>query len=305
MGNVLKDFSDATTALVELAGRQVVAVNGRDWGGSSGIILKPGVIVTAEEALERDDEVEVVLPDGGDAKATVAGRDPTTDVAVLRFDGADVAAPMPAAPPRPGAIVVGVGRVGKDVVAALGSVALVGGAWRSSQGGSIDALIRVDITLRRATEGGALVDADGNLVGMAVFGPRRRVLAIPHATVLRAADHILAHGTVVRGYVGVNFQTVATDVESGRGAIIVGLDPEGPAKKAGILLGDVVVLWNGETVNGTRTIIDKLGPSSVGLKATLGVSRAGKPVEVSLTVAPPPIRVNGCRPDSAGHGRSP
>jgi S1-C subfamily serine protease len=288
MSNVLRGFSDATTAVVQAAAQRVVAVNGRDWGGSSGIIVKPGVVVTAEEGLERDDEIDVILPDGKEAKATVAGRDPTTDVAVLRVSGAGLAEPKAAALPLAGAIVIGVGRVGKVVVAALGSIALVGEAWRSSQGGLIDARIRVDITLRRATEGGALVDAEGNLVGMAVFGPRRQVLAIPHSTVMRATEHILLHGSVVRGYVGVHVQPVAADAGSPAGAIVVGLDPEGPAKKAGIIIGDVVLTWDGEPVNGTRTIIEKLGPTSVGQSAKLGLSRAGKAVEVSITVAPRP-----------------
>ena len=211
MANMLKEFSDATAGVVEAAARFVVAVNGRDRGAASGIIVRPGVIVTAEEALERDEDITVVLPDGRKTGATVAGRDPTTDVAVLRVSGVDIAAPVAAPAPKAGAIVIGVGRVGKDVVAALGSVAFVGDAWRSSQGGVIDAMIRADITLRLATEGGALVDAEGKMIGMAVFGPRRRVLAIPHATIVRAVDHILAHGSVARGYVGVNVQRVSAD----------------------------------------------------------------------------------------------
>lgn len=288
MSNVLKDFSDATTAMVEDAARRVVAVNGRDRGGSSGIIVRPGIVVTAEEALEHEDNVEVILPDGREAKASVVGRDPTTDVAVLRVAGADVVGVEAAAMPRPGAIVIGVGRVGKDVVAALGSVSHVGEAWRSSQGGLIDARIRADVTLRRATEGGALMDAEGKLMGMAVFGPRQRVLAIPHATIMRSAEHILAHGSVTRGYVGINVQPVATDSASGGGAIIVGLDPEGPAKKAGILLGDIVLTWNGEAVNGTRAIIDRLGPSAVGQAVKLGLSRGGNQVDVSLIVVARP-----------------
>jgi S1-C subfamily serine protease len=288
MNSVLKDFSEATTAIVQAAAKRVVAIDGRDWGGSSGIILKPGIVVTAEEALERDDEVDVVLPDGQAVKATVAGRDPTTDVAVLRISGSDVAEPKAAALPLPGAIVIGVGRVGKDVVAAIGTIALVGEAWQSSQGGLIDARLRADITLRRATEGGALVDAEGNLIGMAVFGPRRRVLAIPHSTVLRATEHVLLHGSVTRGYVGVNVQPVAADAGSETGAIVVGLDSQGPARKAGIIIGDIVVTWNGEPVTGTRSIIERLGPASVGQTAKLGLSRAGNPIEVTMTVAARP-----------------
>src|SRR5665213_241511 len=102
---------------------------------------------------------------------------------------------------------------------------------------------------------------------MAVFGPRRSVLAIPHSNVLRATEHILLHGSVARGYVGVHVQPVAVDAGSLAGAIIVGLDPEGPAKKAGIIIGDIVVTWNGEPVTGMRSIIERLGPTSVGQSA--------------------------------------
>ena len=285
MSSVLKDFSDATTALVRETARRVVSLNGRERGSLSGIVIAPGIIVTAEEALERDGDVEVTLPDGQAATASVVGRDPTTDIAVLRVSGADIAAAPGAARPEAGAIVVGVGRVGKDVVAALGSLAHVGDAWHSSHGGLIELMIRADITLRPATEGGALVDAGGNLVGMAVFGPRRRVIAIPQATLTRVSEHILAHGSVARGYVGVSVQAVAGADQAGPGAIVVGLDQDGPAKSAGILLGDIVRTWNGEPVTGTRSIIDRLGPSSVGQVARLALSRAGNPVEVSVTVA--------------------
>ena len=249
---VLQDFSNAAIDLVATTAKSVVAVHGREWGQASGIIVKPGIVVTAEEALDKDDEIEITLPDGSNAKATLAGRDPSTDVAVLRFEGGDatVAAPV-AATPKAGGLVIAVGRNGKDSIAALGVIAYAGDAWRSSQGGLIDQMIRADIALARAAEGGPLVDAEGRLIGMAVFGPRRRVLAIPHATIVRASEEVLAHGSVGRGYIGVSVQSVRVDGEGeGRGAMVVGLDPEGPAKQAGVLLGDILLTWDGEAVSG-------------------------------------------------------
>src|SRR5262245_14239499 len=110
---ILKDFSDATVALVESAAKSVVAVHGREWGQASGIIVKPGVIVTAEEALDKDEDLELTLPDGSSAKATLAGRDASTDVAVLRFEGGDPsAAPPPPATPKAGSLVLSIGRNG-------------------------------------------------------------------------------------------------------------------------------------------------------------------------------------------------
>jgi S1-C subfamily serine protease len=287
---ILQDFSNATIDLVETVAKSVVAVHGREWGQASGIIVKPGIVVTAEEALDKDEKIEVTLPDGSNVKATLVGRDPSTDVAVLRFEGGDatVAAPA-AATPKAGSLVISVGRNGKDSVVALGAVAYAGPSWRSSQGGLIDRMIRVDIVLARAAEGGPLVDAEGKLVGMAVFGPRGRVLAIPHATIIRASEEVLAHGSVGRGYIGVSVQSVRVDGEGeGRGAMVVGLDPEGPAKKAGVLLGDILLTWEGEAVSGTRSVVHRLGPGTIGSTIKLGLSRAGSPTELTLTVGERP-----------------
>ena len=283
----LKNFSDAAAALVEATATHVVAVHGRDWLTASGIIVKPGVVVTAEETLERDEEVEVTLPDGSRAKATLAGRDQSTDVAVLRVEGAAATGELaPAAAAKPGALILSVGRTASGPLATLGVVAFAGPAWRSSHGGEIDALIRADIALPRQSEGGALVEAEGKLVGMAVFGPRRRVLAIPTATLSRAADRILAHGSVARGYVGVGVQSV--NAEEGRAPMVISLDDTGPAKRAGVLLGDILRTWNGEAITGPRGLVDRLGPDSVGTTVALGIVRGGSPVELKLTVAQRP-----------------
>lgn len=290
MSKVLKEFSDAVVGVVETAARSVVAVHGREWGQSSGIIVKPGVVVTAEEALDKDEDIEITLPGGTSAKATLAGRDPSTDVAVLRYQGGDAGAGLSAAAtPKAGSLVLSIGRNGAESIVSLGVIGYAGAAWRSSQGGLIDQMIRADIVLARAAEGGPLIDAEGNLVGMAVFGPRRRVLAIPHATIVRASDAVLAHGSVGRGYIGISVQSVRVDGEGdGRGAMVVGLDPDGPAKKAGVLLGDILLTWDGEAVSGTRSVVHRLGPGTIGSTVKLGLSRAGTATELSLTVGERP-----------------
>jgi len=286
---LLKDFSDAAVGLVENGARSVVAVHGRQWGQSSGIIVKPGVVVTAEEALDKDESIEVTLPGGDRVNATLVGRDPSTDVAVLQFEGGEAKIETPlAATVSAGSLVFGLGRNGGESIVALGVIAYAGPAWRSSQGGDIDRMIRADITLARAAEGGPLIDAEGKLVGMAVFGPRRRVLAIPHATLLRAADQILAHGSVNRGYIGLSVQSVRVEDSEDRGAMVVGLDPDGPAKKAGVLLGDILLTWDGEAVSGTRAVLNRLGPGSVGQSVKLGLSRAGGKTDLTVTVGERP-----------------
>jgi len=282
----LSGLSEALSSAVEKAAPQVVAVHGRDRVAASGFILKPGVVVAAEETIERDDAIEIGLPDGSTVPATLVGRDPSTDIAVLRYDGAAAGEALPRGPaPKTGSLLLAVGRRNGSVVAALGIVSTVGPAWRSSTGGSIDAFIRADLGLTRQAEGGVLLDAAGALVGMAVFGPRHQVIAIPANTIDRVAEEILKRGSIVRGYIGVGVHPVQAGDANGRAAMVVSLDPEGPAKAAGLELGDILTAWNGEPLTGPRSLVDRLGPGTGGTTVELGVSRGGKPTSVRVAIA--------------------
>lgn len=296
----LAAFSDQLAALVEQAAPSIVAVHGG--GRASGIHWRPGVIVTAEEALERDDDITVTLPDGRSVAATLAGRDPTTDVAVLRFapDGLAAAETGDAGSLRAGNLVVAVGRSEVGPVAAMGTVAIAGSAWQSQRGGMIDRLIRLDLALSRYGEGGALVDAAGRVVGMTVPGPRRRVLAIPASTIDRVTDLLLAKGRVPRGYLGAGLQTVTTgrrrsategSAEGGaRGVIAIGIDPDGPASRAGMVVGDIITGWAGEPVGSVRDLLRRLGPDSVGQNVELQILHGGAPATLEVTVGERPQR---------------
>ena len=202
-------FSDHTAQLVEGIAGSVVAVHGGARWPSSGIHWRSGVIVTAEEALERDEGIKITLMGGRQVEASLVGRDPTTDVAVLQFqpDGLAIA-PTADASLRSGQVAVAVGNHEGAPLAALGIVALAGGAWHSLRGGTIDSLIRLDLALHPAGEGGALVDPLGRVTGMTVLGPRRRSLAIPTSTINRTVDQLLTKGHVFRGYLGAGLQPV-------------------------------------------------------------------------------------------------
>jgi S1-C subfamily serine protease len=177
-------------------------------------------------------------------------------------------------------------------VASLGIVAVAGGAWHSLRGGAIDSLIRLDIGLSQAAEGGALVDVQGRVVGMAVLGPRRRALAIPAATIDRAVDQLLARGQVFRGYLGAGLQPVRLDRPAGdaqpagrgRGILVVSLDPGGPAAGAGLLVGDIVTAWNAKPIDRVREIMRFLGPDSVGHTVELGLLRGGAATELKVVI---------------------
>jgi len=202
-------LSDATAQLVERAAGSIASVRGGGRWHSSGIHWRSGIIVTAEEVLERDENIELTLPGGRLVEASLVGRDPTTDVAVLRFqpDGLPTAATAKA-PLRAGEAIFAIGNHDGTALAAFGIVASASGAWRSSRGGTIDEFLRLDLRLSPTGEGGALIDAQGRVLGMTVLGPRRRPLAIPTSTIERAVDQLSARGHVFRAYLGAGLRTL-------------------------------------------------------------------------------------------------
>ena len=289
-------LSHQFAALVAAAAQSVVAVHGGGRRPSSGIIWQPGIVATAEETIARDADFALTLPGGDRVPATLAGRDPSTDIAVLRYEAAPPAKAFAAVPfatdLRAGHLAVAIGSADGEAVATLGIVSFAGGPWRSRLGGQIDARLVFDTSLRTIAEGGALVGADGGLIGMAVFGPRRRVLAIPASTIARVAPIIQDRGRVDRGYLGVGVQRVrvaaAQGAETRRGAMVVTLDPAGPAKAAGILQGDIIVRLSGMDVSGLRSLYYQLGSEAVGKKMAVDIVRAGVPMTVEVTIAPRP-----------------
>jgi S1-C subfamily serine protease len=294
--DALITLSDSAIQLVESAAASIVTVCGRDRRPSSGIHWRSGVVITAEEALERDDKITLVLPCGREIEASLAGRDPTTDVAALRFQPDGLAtATTTAATPRPGQIVAAVGSHEGAPFAALGVVAYAGGAWRSLRGGAIDSLIRLDLTLSPVAEGGAVVDPLGRVIGMAVLGPRGRPLAIPTSTIDRSVDQLLSRGRVFRGYLGAGLQNLRsehaskTSTAGGRGVLVVSVDPEGPSMRAGVMVGDIIVMWNEKPIERVRDIMQLLGPESVGSSVELSLTRGGAPVTLKLAIGERPV----------------
>lgn len=283
-------FSERVVTLIDHTARSIVAVHSREHRSISGIHWRPGVLVTAEEALDRDEDIELSLPDGQRVPATLAGRDPSTDVAVLRFqpDGLPVVETAPASGLRAGYLILVVGRYEGAPLASQGIVAYAGAAWQSLRGGTIDQLLRLDLDLSPAGEGGALVDAGGKVLGMAVLGPRRRALAIPAATVDRAVDQLLAKGHVARGYLGAGLRPARLAGER-RGVLVVSVDPDGPGAKAGLLVGDIIIRWNGEDVGRVHEILRRLGTDSVGRSIELTLLRAGQETKLSLTLGGRPL----------------
>jgi S1-C subfamily serine protease len=283
----LGQLSTAMAGIVAAAARSVVAVHaGR--ARASGFAWRDGLVVTSDEALPDDEAVTVLLPGGASAPAAVVGRDASTDIALLRIEGASLPPiALDAAPASAGAIALAVGSFGGSALSAAGTVSLAGPAWRSLRGGEIDSRIELDLRLRRSAEGGVVLDAGGRGLGMAVFGPRQRVLVIPAATLERVATTLQRHGRVPRGYLGLALQPVKLEAED-IGAMVMGVAEGGPAAAAGMRQGDVIAAWNGQPVRHVQSLLRALGPASVGTVVVLSLRRAGEPAEARLTVGERP-----------------
>jgi S1-C subfamily serine protease len=284
----LQDLSTALAGVVAAAAPGIVAVHSRH-SRSSGFVWRSGLIVTADEALAEEGEIAVSLPGGDTVQARLVGRDPTTDIALLRIDRTDTPpAPLQTTDLPAGSLALVVGAEDGQPIAALGLVSRSGGAWRSLRGGEIDARIELDVSLRRRAEGGLVLSATGRAIGMAVFGPRRRVLVIPSATIERVAAKLESHGRIPRGYLGLGFQSVAVEGGNESGVMVMSVDPRGPGATAGIHQGDILVAWNGEPIRHVHSLLRALGPDSVGQTVTLRLRRAGETRQVSLLIAERP-----------------
>ena len=260
----------------------------------SGILWRPDVVVTSEQMLPDAAEFAVLCA-GAELPARLAGRDPGTNVAVLRLaQPVQATLPNTAPLPRVGALVV---LVGADAMgAATGRLAMVhavGPEWHSQAGGRIEALLRLDARLG-ADEGGAVLDPAGRLLGMSTAGPRRRTLVIPTGTIARVIDPLLAEGRIARGWLGVGLQPVAVPDSlretAGResGMMVVSLASGGPAELAGVLPGDVLLDLDGTPVRRMRALAAALGPERIGQRVSLRLLRAGGLQTLALTIAPRP-----------------
>lgn len=301
MTNTLIDFSNGLANAVENAGRSVVGVLEGGQRGVSGIVWRAGVVVTAEHTIRGRREVTVALPSGETAVASVAGRDPGTDIAVLKVaeNGATPAEFGDTAKLRVGHLVLAVGRRGGDGLStSYGVISAIGGAWRTWQGGRVDSYWRLDLLPYPGFSGGPLVDAEGHVLGINTSGPRRSVLTIPRLTVDHVVAQLLSKGHVARGYLGAGLQTVqlapalkqTLEPKQDTGLLIITIAADGPAEHAGLLVGDVLLTIDGNPLTDSGDLQVTLDSESVGKAARLQVLRGGKPIEVNVTIGERPRR---------------
>ena len=292
MANELAALSNELAQAVEGAGKSVVAVHARPRFSSSGVFWRPGIVVTAEHTIRREEEITVTLPSGSNAAATLAGTDPGTDVAVLRVEGDSTApAPRAAAEPVPGNLILAIGRSeDSGVNATMGIVSAVSGSWRTWRGGRLDRYIRLDLTLYPNSSGGVVVNTAGAALGIATSTLSRIAgVAIPASTIDRVVDEILARGRVARGYLGVGLQPVELP-DHKPGLIVLSLEPGGPASLAGVLMGDIVVAIGGNAAGDTDDVQSALESRGVGQRVEVALLRGGESRIVTIEIGERPHR---------------
>lgn len=294
MAEALQTLSKAMADAVETAGRSIVRVEGRRRMAASGIVWSAdGVIVTAHHVVEKD-EVTLGLPDGEEVTATVAGRDPTTDLAVLKSSAKKLAVPKWATPDdlKVGHLVLAAGRPGHTVQATLGVISALGSAWRTPAGGEIDRYLQTDVVMYPGFSGGPLVGAGGELAGLNTSALLRGVsVSIPYPTISRIAEMLLAHGRVRRGYLGVGAQPVRLPgslrdtLGQETGLLLASIEPDSPAEKGGLLLGDTIVGLDGEPVRHLDDLLALLSGDRIGKAVAVKIVRGGEVREVKVTLA--------------------
>lgn len=291
--NALSAVSNGLADAVEQVGPALVQVNGRQRHPASGVVVGADLVITADHALEREEDITIETHDGRTLPAQFAGRDPSSDLAVLRVPdlglGEAKSAPQEA---RVGQLVLAVGRPSSSgVMASIGIVSAVGGPIRTGRGGMLERYIRTDATPYPGFSGGPLIDAGGTVVGILTTGLAGGVaIAIPSQVAWRIADTLSKHGTIKRGFLGISSQPVQLPEAQRagrtqeRGLLIVRVEKDSPAEQGGLILGDVLLSVDGQTVNDTDDLQSLLVGDRVGRAVPVEVIRGGALQTLQVTI---------------------
>ena len=294
--STLQSWSRDLADVVARVAPAVVAVNARRHLSSSGVCWREGVVVTAAHTVRRTENISVIAASGETLPASLAGADPTTDIAVLRVESAELSPPLFGDPAqlRVGELALAVGRgARRGLNATMGIVGVLSGTWRTWGGGTIDRFIGLNLALHPGATGGPLADAQGRVLGINTSAlSRTPVLAIPVPTVNRVVDQLLQKGRMTRGYLGLGMHPIplpgylkdALNLQTEAGLIVVSVDADGPGRKGGVLLGDVIVALEGRTVSSVRDLQACLDSESVGKTMLVSIVRAGARIELKLTI---------------------
>jgi S1-C subfamily serine protease len=295
MASSLVSLSNDFASVVEQTAAAVVAVHSRPRFNSSGVHWSPGIVVVAEHTLRHEENISVSTGTGEELAAEVVGRDPGTDLAVLRAKDLTVpiAARLEGGGYRSGNLVLAVGRKDEGVHASIGVIASIAGPSQTSRGGKLDEVIRLDLSLHPVASGAAIVDAAGKVIGIGTPALSTvAVFAVPNATVERVVRTLVAHGRIPQGYLGAGLQPISLPehlikslgLTAASGLMTVSVDQDAPAGKAGLFIGDVLVDLDGQPVRrpeGIRSLLSE----AVGKTLSARVVRGGVLVNLEIRVA--------------------
>ncbi len=293
MSNLLVELSNALANAAEKAAASTVLVDARRRMPASGIAFAKDLVLTAHHVVERDEGIMVRLDSGEEVTASLAGRDPGSDLAVLRLERAVAAPAEPADTIKIGQLVLALGRPGRDgFEASLGVVSAIGGPLRTPHG-SLEKYLRTDATLFPGFSGGPLVDAEGKVAGLNTsgFGPGA-VLTIPAGTAWKIAAQLAEHGSVMRGYLGIRSQLVEIPPaaqktlarEQKMGLLVISVEEGSPAEQGSLMVGDILVGFGGAPVSDHEELFTRLTGELVGQASVVEVLRGGYPVSLQVKI---------------------
>jgi len=292
--STLTEFSEGLSAAVEKAGAGTILVDSRKRYPASGIAYAEDLVLTADHVVTREENIKVILPDGKDIAATIAGRDPGSDLAVLRLAEKALNAAKTSDAVKVGQLVLALGRPNaKGMQASWGIVTSINGPTRTFRGGMLDEYILTETTPYPGFSGGPLINTEGEVLGLNTSGlTRGSSLTIPVKVAWQVAEALANHGSVKRGYLGVRTQPVEIQEaarqtlqrEQDHGLLVLWLEEGGPAANSGLLVGDILVAVGGQPVSDPDNLFAALGSDTVGNAVVVEILRGGRPETVNVTV---------------------
>ncbi len=294
MSEVLANLSNAFASAVETAGPSIVRVEARRRLPASGIVWSAdGIIVTAHHVVEEDENIGIGLADGRTVSASLVGRDPTTDIAVLRAQVSGLTPPtwVDAGTLKVGHLALALGRPGESVMATLGIVSALSKDWRTPAGGQLDYYLQTDALMYPGFSGGPAVDAAGGFLGFNTSAMLRGItMTVPTGTLRRVVEVLLTHGRMPRGYLGVSAKTVrlpaglAGKVNQETGLLLESVEPNSPAERGGLFMGDTIVALDGQPVHHPDDLLTLLSGDRVGQTVPVRIIRGGQVSDVRVVI---------------------
>lgn len=292
--NIFTELSDAMANAAEQAGKSTVLVDARRRIPASGIAFANDMILTADHVVEKEEDIRVLLGDGSELTARLAGRDPGTDLAVLKLSSAGATpAQVAKVPARVGQFVLAIGRPSNmGIESSFGTVNAIGGPVRTGRGGMLDAYIKTDVVSYPGFSGGPLINGDGQVYGINTSGFGGGAITIPADVAWKTAETLAKHGKVKRGYLGIRSQTVNIPAdareqlkrEQETALLVVGMEKDSPAEKGGLMVGDILVGVAGLPIEHHNELFVRLSGDVVGKATAMDVLRGGKLQTVSIVV---------------------